>query len=140
MRARRDEVYNFDSFPPRALQTDQKTCVVVPVNLDHTVGLVERTNQRYGICRNRKKIEGFTECHGACKSGTRFDRGTLQQTKHCACCQVAEYASITVPLDCDTGAKLDIVLNVPKSCTCLPCDNETRSSDALRFPQDIPIV
>lgn len=85
---------------------------------------MEKSTKKYGMCRNLQPIRGFTECNGRCSSGTRYNKTNFKQSKKCDCCVVADWESITVPLTCDTGFVLDLVLNVPKACSCQLCDEE----------------
>lgn len=87
-----------------------------------TIKAVEKRTKLYGMCRNVKPIEGFTECSGACRSGTRYNKATFQQAKVCDCCAVSETTPLVVPLECDTGFVLDLEISVPKTCSCQPCD------------------
>lgn len=89
-----------------------------------TTKLVVKPTKSHGMCRNMKPIRGFTECNGACSSGTKYNQKTYKQSKKCECCSVSTYDEINVPLTCDNGFELDLLINVPKACTCQPCDDE----------------
>lgn len=89
-----------------------------------TIGLVEMTQGAHGKCVNTQAIRGFTECHGACNSGTKYNRLTMKQDKKCLCCSVANYEELKVPVKCNDGSKQIIPISVPKTCTCQPCEEE----------------
>lgn len=60
-------------------------CLPISLSDAQTVGLVETTQNSHGKCVNIQPIRGFTECHGACNSGTKFNRLTMKQDKQCQC-------------------------------------------------------
>lgn len=99
-----------------------------------TIGLVETLKETHGKCINLKPIKGFTECHGTCNSGTKYNRKTLQQDKKCECCSISKYDEVMVPIKCEDGIHLTELISVPKSCTCQPCaENEDFNLTAYEF-------
>lgn len=97
-------------------------CLPLSLSDTETVGLVEMTQGLHGKCVNDEPIRGFTECHGSCNSGTKYNRLTMKQDKKCHCCSVASYEELKVPIKCIDGTKKTIPLSVPKTCMCQPCD------------------
>lgn len=89
-----------------------------------TTGLVETIKQPHGKCVNTQPIRGFTECHGACDSGTKYNRLTMKQDKKCLCCSVASSEDLKVPLECTDGTTQMTIVSVPKQCSCQPCDED----------------
>lgn len=97
-----------------------------------TIGLIEVIIEPHGKCKNIQSIRGFTECSGACNSGTKFNRQTLKQDKKCHCCAIGNYEEIKVPVKCADGAKDVYPISVPKTCNCQPCsDNENAKKEHL---------
>lgn len=80
--------------------------------------------EMHGKCINKEPIRGFTECHGTCDSGTKYNRVTLKQDKNCRCCSVGSYDEIKVPVECVDKATIEIPISVPKTCSCQPCDGK----------------
>lgn len=87
-----------------------------------TIGLVEMNQEPHGKCVNIHPIRGFTECHGACDSGTKYNRFTMKQDKKCLCCSVTNYDELKVPVKCTDGTKQTIPVSVPRTCSCQACD------------------
>lgn len=102
---------------------DSSGCVAKTISPNDTVRMVEKNTKLYGMCRNAQPIIGYAECLGRCESGTRYNKANFKQTKVCDCCQVDEWNTVEVPLACDSGASLDVIINIPKSCKCLACDS-----------------
>lgn len=97
-------------------------CLPISLSDAQTVGLVESTQKTHGKCVNSQPIRGFTECQGACNSGTKYNRSTMKQDKKCQCCSISKYEELKVPLKCADGSKQTISVSVPKTCSCQPCD------------------
>lgn len=72
-------------------------------------------------------IRGLTECHGSCDSGTKYNRNTMKQDKKCNCCSIASYDELKVPVKCSDGSKQMIAVSVPKTCSCQPCNDDSKS-------------
>lgn len=108
-------------------------CLPLSLSDSQTIGLVELTQEPHGKCVNSQPIRGFTECHGACNSGTKYNRLTMKQDKKCQCCSVSNYEELTVPVKCSDGSKQTIPLSVPKTCTCQPCDEHDGSKHLFDF-------
>lgn len=106
-----------------------------------TIGLIELIIQPHGKCKNTQPIRGFTECSGACNSGTKFNRATLKQDKKCQCCSTGNYEEIKVPVKCIDGSKDIIPISVPKTCTCQPCieDGKLKADHLFNFLGSTPI-
>lgn len=101
-----------------------ETCLPISLGDSETIGLVEQVKGAHGKCINTQPIRGFTECHGTCNSGTKYNRLTLEQDKKCQCCSIDHYEKIEVPVKCIDGTKLTIPISVPKSCTCMACERD----------------
>lgn len=93
-----------------------------------TIGLVEKKLDGHGLCVNSASIRGFTECNGACSSGTKYNKINFTQEKRCDCCSVESYDTIKVPVKCTDGHKDDISISVPKTCSCRPCDGDSNDT------------
>lgn len=106
-----------------------------------TVGLIEVTLEPHGKCKNTQSIRGFTECSGACNSGTKFNRLTLKQDKKCNCCSVGNYDELKVSVKCIDGTRDVIPVSVPKSCTCQPCfeDEKLKADHLFDFLLSTPV-
>lgn len=102
-------------------------CLAISLNEPQTVGLIETTQKQHGKCKNIEPIRGFTECQGACQSGTKFNRLTLTHEKKCLCCSISNYAELKIPVKCEDGTKQTIPVSVPKTCSCRPCEDNDAS-------------
>lgn len=85
----------------------------------------------HGKCINKEPIRDFTECHGTCDSGTKYNRLTLKQDKKCTCCSIGSYDEISVPVQCADNSTSEIKINVPKACHCQPCDENEQHKQQL---------
>ncbi|XP_031619378.1 hemocytin isoform X2 [Contarinia nasturtii] len=103
---------------------DKKSCLAISLSDSQTIGLVEMNQQPHGQCINTEPIRGFTECHGACDSGTKYNRLTMKQDKKCLCCSVASSEELKIPVKCTDGFKQTIAVSVPKTCNCKPCEED----------------
>lgn len=101
-----------------------ENCLPTSLSDKETVGLVEVEKGIHGQCINKQPIRGFTECHGSCDSGTKYNRITLKQDKRCHCCSIASYDELKIPVNCVDEATFEIFVSVPKTCSCKPCDEE----------------
>lgn len=99
-----------------------ENCIASSLSDSETIKLIQKPTKLHGLCTNLAPIRGFTECNGACKSGTKYDQKTYKQSRQCECCSVATYDELNVPLKCANGFDLDLIISVPKSCTCQPCE------------------
>lgn len=99
-------------------------CLAISLNEPQTMGLIEKVQQPHGKCINIEPIRGFTECQGACNSGTKFNRLTFVHEKKCKCCSILNYVELKVAVKCDDGTKQVIPVSVPKTCSCQPCDGD----------------
>lgn len=108
-------------------------CLPVSLSDSQTVGLVELNQEPHGKCVNIKPIRGFTECHGACNSGTKYNRYTMKQDKKCQCCSVSQYEELNIPVKCNDGTKQTVPISVPKTCTCQPCEEADNNHHLLDF-------
>lgn len=76
---------------------------------------------QYGKCENKEPIRGLTVCRGSCATGTQLNPQTFQQEQQCTCCTVTEEDKIKVPVNCETGNTLDVLIPIAKSCACQSC-------------------
>lgn len=106
-----------------------------------TIGIIEISREPHGKCKNTQPIRGFTECSGACNSGTKFNRITMKQDKKCHCCSVANYEEIKVPVKCFDGTKDVVPVSVPKTCTCQNCgdDEKLKADHIFDFLRSTPV-
>lgn len=71
----------------------------------------------------------------------RYDRNTFKQMRTCECCSVGSYDEINVNLKCDDGFSIDVLISVPKMCSCQPCDGGSTKgkfvkTNSFQFPTD----
>lgn len=118
----------------------------MPVSLaeTETEHMIKVLNVVHGYCVNKQPIQGFTQCSGACNSGSKYNKCkfffeeiilsfdvnfihfflvTLGQDKICHCCNIKSYKQITVSLMCEDGYKIEQELEIPASCGCQPCSD-----------------
>lgn len=116
-------------------------CLATSLSDSETVQMVEKYVDSHGLCKNIVPIRGYVECNGACNSGTRYSRETFKQKRKCECCSVASYDEINVNLKCDDGYSIDVLISVPKMCSCQPCDESDKrkalkaSDNSFQFPK-----
>ncbi|XP_036327445.1 hemocytin-like [Rhagoletis pomonella] len=104
---------------------DQKNCLPVSLVEPLTVELIEIVQPGVGKCVNKAPIQGFTDCEGACSSGSKYNKDSATHEKHCHCCSIKSWKAVTVPLICENGSKLEKKVDVPASCGCSPCAENT---------------
>lgn len=107
-------------------------CMATSLSDSETVQMVEKYIANHGLCRNIVPIRGYVECNGACNSGTKYNRETFKQMRKCECCSVASYDEINVNLKCDDGYSTEVLISVPKMCSCQPCDGESAKGKSLK--------
>lgn len=52
--------------------------------------------------------------------------------RKCECCSVGSYDEINVNLKCDDGYSIDVLISVPKKCSCQPCESESKKGKSLK--------
>lgn len=107
-------------------------CMATSLSDSETVKMVEKYIEGHGTCQNIVPIRGYVECNGACNSGTKYDRDTFKQKRQCECCSVANYDEINVNLKCDDGYSDEVLISVPRMCSCQSCDGESNKGKSLK--------
>lgn len=116
-------------------------CMATSLSDSETVEMVETFLDGHGLCRNIVPIRGYVECNGACNSGTKYDRDTFKQMRKCECCSVATYDEINVKLMCDDGHSFEVMVSVPRLCSCQSCDGQSNKGKSLKSSSfKFPIV
>lgn len=105
-----------------------------------TIGMVEQYVLEHGVCKNPLPVRGYTECSGACNSGTKYNRDNYKQMRKCLCCSVGVYEQLTVSLKCEDGAEAKQIISVPKSCSCQPCEEHEYSLDVRMSDDNSTVV
>ncbi|CAD7005484.1 unnamed protein product [Ceratitis capitata] len=113
---------------PAPVVEDQKNCLPVSLAEPLTVEIIEVTEPGKDKCINKEPIQGFTDCDGACSSGSKYNKVSGSHEKHCHCCSITGWKSVTVPLVCANGSKIVSKVDVPSSCGCKPCDETNQYS------------
>lgn len=106
-----------------------ENCLATSLAESKTVGFVEKYMAGHGLCSNQNPIRSFTECNGACNSGTKFNKITFKHDKRCDCCSVKTYNKVVVPMKCPDGHTEDLSIDVPSTCACQRCDAHSDDSN-----------
>ncbi|KAF6208904.1 hypothetical protein GE061_014646, partial [Apolygus lucorum] len=106
---------------------NHSTCTTESLAPNKTIGLIKVVLETHGACVNREGVIGFTECFGTCDSYTQYNSVTGSHDSKCLCCKPKELDHLLVPLLCDDGTFAEKYVSVPKSCDCVPCEEEKRT-------------
>jgi len=79
------------------------TCLPVSLAESHTKEILKFPVQGHGSCVNAEPIQGFTDCEGACSSGSKYNTLTDMHEKYCTCCSIKSYHPISVKMICEDG-------------------------------------
>ncbi|XP_067647324.1 hemocytin isoform X2 [Eurosta solidaginis] len=104
---------------------EQKNCLPVSLAESLTLELIEISQPGVGNCVNKQPIQGFTECDGACNSGSKYNKDLATHESHCHCCSIKSWKTVEVPLICENGKEIIKKVDVPASCGCSPCAENT---------------
>nr|XP_014086275.2 hemocytin [Bactrocera oleae] len=110
---------------PELIVENQKNCLPVSLAEPMTLEIIEIVQPGMGKCINKEAIQGFTDCDGACPSGSKYSKESGTHEKHCRCCSITGWKSVAVPLICENGSKIVKKVDVPSSCGCSPCAETT---------------
>lgn len=99
-------------------------CVIMPMELEDTVGAIVTEDKDHGRCINKEKLNNLNECIGSCESFTMYDKVQAQYESQCSCCQAVSFTTIFVQLDCEDGYTLTKQIPVPSQCRCSKCGGQ----------------
>ncbi|KAG7205161.1 hypothetical protein KM043_018256 [Ampulex compressa] len=105
-----------------SLSQQVELCMAEFLDADKTIGLLNITHSVHGVCKNVESINGMTQCHGKCESGTYLNIGNWKQISNCKCCQPNNYIIRTIELTCEDRKILKKQLAIPTSCSCAVCE------------------
>ena len=106
-------------------------CIPQEMSPDKTVGIISAQRAAHGNCINKEPIKGLTECVGSCSSSTMFNFEMSAHQSVCTCCQVMQYESLIVPLECEDGYIYKKQIPVPSVCGCQGCNGQRSSQKGI---------
>ncbi|XP_030375562.1 hemocytin [Scaptodrosophila lebanonensis] len=115
------------------ISEDKRNCLPVSLAETMTKELLKTMKPDHGVCVNAEPIKGFTDCVGACNSGSKYNTLTDEHEKFCHCCSIKSYKPISVQMICEDGFKFEQRHEVPSACGCAPCLDSTERAIDLRF-------
>ncbi|XP_023329164.1 hemocytin [Eurytemora carolleeae] len=84
----------------------------------------------HGNCSNPEPVPGWSECGGACSSGSRFNSRLGDHISYCTCCQTTAIKSLSVNTLCQDGYTLTVEITIPSECSCQACV-ESKGEDQI---------
>ncbi|SPP76371.1 hemocytin [Drosophila guanche] len=116
---------------------DKSTCLPVSLAESQTKEILKFPKSGHGICVNAEPIKGFTDCQGACSSGSKYNRITDMHEKFCTCCSIKSYQPISVKMVCQDGHTYSQRHEVPANCGCSPCSEISDPPIDVRMQPDV---
>ncbi|KAH8270632.1 hypothetical protein KR018_012544 [Drosophila ironensis] len=103
------------------LVEDKSTCLPVSLAESQTSEIIKVPRPGHGVCVNAEPIKGFTDCQGACSSGSKYNTLTDMHEKFCTCCSIKSFKAISVKMICEDGHTYNQKHDVPSNCGCSMC-------------------